>query len=98
MSCWDRCVLNIDYTRQFRRDLKKADRNPRHNVEKLADAIDTLAENGTLPPEYRPHALSGNWIPAWECHIQPDFLLIYHIEGDCLRLLRCGSHSELLGR
>ncbi len=91
-------MRRLDTRRQFRRDLKKADRNPRQDVEKLGVVVDLLLENGSLPDEYSPHPLIGNWRPAWECHIQPDFLLIYEVDDEVLTLRRCGSHSELFGR
>jgi mRNA interferase YafQ len=91
-------VRSVETTRQFRRDFKKADRNPRHDIDKLELVVDLLQETGALPDEYRPHPLSGNWRPSWECHIQPDFLLIYEVADDTLTLRRCGSHSELFGR
>jgi len=82
-------------TNQFKKDLKKANRNPRQDTEKLFKVIDILADEGVLPEEYLPHPLSGNWFSKWECHIQPDFLLIYEVSKESLRLERCGSHSEL---
>ena len=64
-------------------------------MDKLVSAIEALANDGGLPEEYLPHSLSGNWKPKWECHIQPNFLLIHEITKDVLRLERCGSHSDL---
>jgi len=54
-----------------------------------------LATHGLLSEDYLPHCLSGNWNPKWEYHIQANFLLIYEVTEDVLRLERCGSHSEL---
>jgi len=53
-----------------------------------------------LPPENRDHDLTGNWRGHRECHIQPDWLLIYRIEGDVLvlTLSRTGTHSDLFGK
>ena len=53
-----------------------------------------------LPPENRDHDLTGNWRGRRECHIQPDWLLIYRIEGDVLvlTLSRTGTHSDLFGK
>ena len=82
-------------TNRFKKDLKKASRNPRQDTEKLFKAIDILTEEGVLPEGYLPHLLSGSWASKWECHIQPDFLLIYEVTEESLRLERCGSHSEL---
>lgn len=54
-----------------------------------------LQEDGSLPEQYSPHILSGAWHPRWECHVQPDFLLIYDVDDQFVSLHRCGSHSEL---
>ncbi len=82
-------------TNRFKKDLKKANKSPRQDTEKLFKVIDILADEGALLEEYLPHPLSGNWVLKWECHIQPDFLLIYEVTEESLRLERCGSHSEL---
>lgn len=82
---------------QFKKDVKKAIKNPRVNIEGLKTAIDLLADEGELPQQYLPHPLIGNWKPSWECHIDPDFLLLYEINDTELHLIRCGSHSELFG-
>lgn len=83
---------------QFKRDLKRARRNPRQDIDKLDEAISALVLQGCLPSELHPHPLSGSWVPAWECHIQPDFLLIYQVDDETLTLVRCGSHAELFGK
>jgi len=54
-----------------------------------------LVARRPLPPKYRDHRLSGRWRKHRECHITPDWLLIYRIQGDDLILERTGSHSEL---
>jgi mRNA interferase YafQ len=56
-----------------------------------------LAETGTLPPAYRPHRLSREWAGAWECHIEPDWLLIYTVIGREVVLVRTGTHRDLFG-
>jgi mRNA interferase YafQ len=88
-------VREILITTRFKKDLKKAKKNPRQDTDKLLSAIEILATHGVLPEDYLPHCLSGNWKPKWECHIQPNFLLIYEVTEGVLRLERCGSHSEL---
>ena len=56
-----------------------------------------LANGETLPEKYHDHSLSGNWIGHRECHIQPDWLLVYYFEDDILvlTLARTGTHSDL---
>ena len=63
-------------------------------------AIQHLANGETLPPENRDHELTGNWVGHRECHIQPDWLLIYRIEDDVLvlTLARTGTHSDLFSK
>jgi len=54
-----------------------------------------LAEGAPLPPRYRDHALSGDWKHFRDCHIDPDWLLIYKIDGNDLYLTRTGTHADL---
>ena len=63
----------------------------------LKEVITLLAMGETLPEKYKDHALTGNWSEHRECHIQPDWLLIYRIQDDVLvlTLSRTGSHSDL---
>jgi mRNA interferase YafQ len=56
-----------------------------------------LSEKQPLPIRYRDHALTGNWIGHRDCHIQPDWVLIYQITDDTLILERTGTHSDLFG-
>jgi mRNA interferase YafQ len=93
-------TLSIRVKSQFKKDLKKADRDPNKNTALLKLLIkDYLTQNIPIPSQHKPHALTGNWKPHMECHVQPDFLLIWAIdkEANQLILVRCGSHSELFG-
>ena len=64
---------------------------------KLFEVIDILANGETLDAKYKDHSLTGNYRGTRECHIEPDWLLIFEIRGDVLVLMhyRLGSHSEL---
>ena len=86
-------------TTQFRRDYKLAMKRGL-KIELLEDVIAMLAMGEPLPKSYRDHALSGNWLGHRECHIQPDWLLVYRYEEDILvlTLTRTGTHSDLLGK
>ena len=66
----------------------------------LEDVVAALAMGEPLPEKYKDHALTGNWVGHRECHIQPDWLLVYRIEDDVLvlTLSRTGSHSDLFGK
>jgi mRNA interferase YafQ len=84
----------------FKRDLKKALRNPKQDTDLLKLLMNSeLILTGTIPNKYHPHLLSGNWKPHMECHIQPNFLLIWDVDWDNneIILVRCGSYAELFG-
>jgi mRNA interferase YafQ len=57
--------------------------------------VELLAEQGSVPQAYRPHKLSGAWSGVWECHIEPDWLLIYTVTDEEVLLIRTGSHIDL---
>ncbi len=87
---------DVQFTNQFKKDLKLAKKQNR-NLDKLFDIVDILASGKTLDVKYRDHELMGNYKGTRECHIEPDWLLIYEICGDVLVLMlnRIGTHSEL---
>lgn len=86
----------IRFTSRFKKDYKLAKKRSLE-IEELHRVIELLAESGTLPERYRDHPLVGDYHGARECHIQPDWLLIYNLYEDVLvlELLRTGSHSNL---
>ena len=93
-------MLTIKVKNSFKKDLKLASKNTRQDVQLLKRLIDEyLLVTGTVPELYKPHLLQGSWKPHMECHVQPDFLLIWRVdlERNELVLVRCGSHSELFG-
>jgi len=83
-------------TSRFQKDLKKAQKRGL-NLELLAEVIKKLAAGKELPPCNRDHALIGDYSGCRECHIQPDWLLIYEVEQEelFLYLIRTGTHSDL---
>ena len=87
---------DIQFTNQFKKDLKLAKKQNK-NLDKLFEVIDILANGGTLEAKYRDHDLTGNYKGTRECHIEPDWLLIYEIQNNVLVLMlyRLGTHSEL---
>ena len=89
----------VKTTTQFKKDFKLAMKRGL-KIELLEEVISTLAIGESLPDKNKDHALSGNWIGHRECHILPDWLLIYRIEDDILilTLTRTGSHSDLFGK
>ena len=92
-------MLKVEYQGQFKKDYKLALRRGL-KPELLEEVISMLVNEIPLPPKYRDHALvnSKKYKDMRECHIQPDWLLIYQIvhEALVLRLIRTGSHSDLL--
>ena len=83
-------------TSRFQRDLKRAAKRGYH-TELLTAVIKKLADGVPLEQRYRDHALTGDYAGSRECHITPDWLLIYEIDGDTLLLylLRTGTHCDL---
>lgn len=86
----------IKSTTQFKKDYKLAKRRGM-NLTLLKDIITQLTNGESLDPKYMDHSLSGNWNGHRECHIQPDWLLVYRYEDDVLvlTLARTGTHSDL---
>lgn len=81
---------------RFKKDLKIAAKRG-YNINLLTKVIKILASGSPLPEKYKDHALTGNWTTYRECHITPDWLLIYKIHESILvlTLTRTGSHSDL---
>jgi len=65
---------------------------------KLVAVLQALLAEAPLPVSFRDHLLKGDWKPHRECHVTPDWLLIYLIKGEEVRLVRTGSHSELFDK
>ena len=86
-------------TTQFKKDFKLAMKRSM-KIELLEEMIAMLAMGETLPDKHKDHALTGNWVGHRECHIIPDWLLIYRIEDEVLvlTLARTGTHSDLFGK
>jgi len=79
---------------QFKRDVKRAKKRGK-DTERLKTVIVLLVQGRTLPAKYKDHQLKGVFKDCRECHIEPDWLLIYRIEANVLQLVRTGSHSDL---
>ena len=89
-------MLEIVPSNQFRKDLKLA-RKRGLKIERLKEVVNILAEQKKLEDKYRDHGLSGEYKGFRECHIEPNWLLVYRIDEDVLELFlfRTGSHSDL---
>jgi len=81
-------------TKRFQKDMALAKKRGK-SMAKIGAVIETLANEEPLTEEHRPHSLSGQWKSFYECHIEPDWLLIYRIGDKTLELARTGSHSDL---
>lgn len=89
-------MYEIKPTSRFKRDLKSSKRRG-YDISLLTTVIQTLASGEPLAEKHKDHALGGIWVKHRECHISPDWLLIYKVEHDILvlTLTRAGSHSDL---
>ena len=86
----------VKFTTQFKKDLKLAKKQNK-DIEKLFAVVELLANGEKLDFKYKDHDLSGNYKGTRECHIEPDWLLVYEYQNDVLVLMlyRLGSRSEL---
>ena len=83
-----------NYTRQFERDLRLAQRRGK-DIEKLKQVVTALIHEELLAERYYDHPLKGNYRNRRECHLEPDWLLIYKLQGDEIIFERTGRHSDL---
>lgn len=81
-------------TNRFRKDTKKMEKRG-VDFRKLKQILVLLQQDKTLPVSARPHKLTGNWNGFWECHIEPDWLLIYSVDEWAVILVRTGAHNDL---
>lgn len=88
--------LQVKFSNRFKNDLKLAKKQNK-NIDKLFFIIEKLANLEKLDDKYRDHSLVGEYKDFRECHIEPDWLLIYYVENNTLTLVlaRLGSHSDL---
>ena len=89
-------MLTIKYQTAFKRDYKRIKKRG-YDMRLLEKTIELLASGDGLPQEYKDHTLSGDYSGCRECHITPDWLLVYEISDSelILYLLRTGTHSDL---
>lgn len=89
-------MLEVVLSTRFKKDLKTASKRG-YNLELLNDVVDKLASRQQLPDKNRDHELSGDYAGFRECHVAPDWLLVYRVveEDLILYLMRTGSHSDL---
>ena len=89
-------MLNLNTSTKFKKDYKLCMKRG-YNMNLLMQIVNILRIPTTLPAKNKDHVLSGNYAGTRECHIMPDWLLIYKIENNDLYLIRTGTHSDLFG-
>ena len=89
-------MFTPSFTGQFKKDFKLC-RKRNYDIDIFDAALKILLSSGTLPPSYKPHKLSGNYKGFYECHLMPDWLLIWKIDEVeyIITLVRTGSHADL---
>ena len=85
------------YTGQFKRDVKLAEKRGK-DMDKLRYVIGLLLAAQPLPRELCDHPLKGEWKPNRDLHIEPDWVLIYCVDGEAIRFERTGTHADLFGQ
>ena len=86
--------MKLSQTTQFKKDIRKQIRRGK-NPDKLTQVVELLLTGKSLPDVCKDHPLIGNWIGRRDCHIEPDWILIYRKTDEEIRLERTGSHSDL---
>lgn len=89
-------MYSVDYTNRFKKDLKRCIKRGL-DISKIIEAVKLLEANGQLPTKYKPHKLVGDRQGQWECHIQPDWLMVWEQNDMELTLLflQTGTHADL---
>ena len=82
------------FTNKFKKDVKRQDKRGK-SLSKLSDLIDHICAHGDARESNRPHNLAGDWMGYRECHIEPDWLLIFTVEEEAVTFYRTGTHSDL---
>lgn len=92
-------MYTIKFTGEFKRQMKLCERRG-YDMEQLREAIRILSTEGKLPEKYLPHVLHGDRNGQWECHIQPNWLLIWEQRDQelILVMLNTGTHSDLFSK
>jgi mRNA interferase YafQ len=87
-------VLTPVWSSRFKRDVRLAERRGK-DLRKLKAILLLLIEQRSLPPTYKDHPLRGDWKGFRDLHIEPDWLLLYRVDGNELQLARTGTHADL---
>jgi mRNA interferase YafQ len=90
-------MRDVEFATQFNRDVRRMERRGK-DMRKLRSIIELLARGDAIPEHQRDHPLHGTWETYRDVHVEPDWIVIYKVAGNLLRLARTGSHSDLFGR
>lgn len=92
-------MLKPRYSRQFKKDIKKIEKSGNKDMEKLKSVVRKLLDGKLLERKYLDHPLTGNLKGYRDCHIEPDWILLYRMDSDLqeITFVRTGSHSDLFG-
>jgi mRNA interferase YafQ len=85
------------FERRFLKEVQKAQKRGK-DMEKLKDIVQLLLSEKVLPAKNRNHKLKGNFSGYWECHIEPDWLLVYKLKKTEVIFARMGTHSDLFDK
>ena len=86
----------LSFGSKFKRDFKIIEKRG-YLLDPFVTALKILESEGKLPAKYNPHKLSGNYVNCWECHLRPDWLLIWQLDETLreIKMIRTGTHSDL---
>jgi len=87
-------MRNIFRSGRYRKD-ERRQASRRKDIQQLIETVQFLVDYGELPPSFHPHPLRGKWNGLFECHIEPDWLLLYRVSDTEVRLYRTGTHADL---
>ena len=87
-------MRKIKFTTSFKKDLKRQRKRGKQR-QKIEKAIEMICLEGDVTEEYLPHTLSGNWQGYRECHIEPDWIMIYSVSDQLATFYRTGTHADL---
>ena len=87
-------MREIVRVKAYKKDEKRC-KSRNYDLNKLIEVVALLADGQSLPEKYNDHKMLGDYKDCRNCHIEPDWILLYRLEADVLHLVRTGSHSDL---
>ena len=90
-------MLELQLSNQFKKDIKKLQKSGNNDFEEFNKVLKLLCQQIILPLKYKNHKLSGKYKEYFDCHIKDNWILIYKIDNNVLKLARTGTHNDVLG-